>query len=569
MQGKEIANIVEKSVTTEYRRHLKDRTEGEAKATSVLCSCYDLMQKHGIKWTDEQFFDNILEAISVFGVKYLPKTQRHFKQKLKMYADGYPLDRLVYAKNKGNQNASLVNRTGNEELESVVLELAESQQNYSAATISRLLSQYKPPFARCPSMRWVQHYLAKPSTKFLIQERYGKNSYQNRQYKEMVLGQRAENAGDCWMIDGSRVNIVDHRDPEGKSRFLYVIIVYDSMSGAILGRHYCYKETSEAFISAVNIAAKETGYLPYELRYDRFPGHNHKDWLNFEHKLQKMGVKTMITSDADMKAGAERVFGTVQTVVMQQTDLYYGEGIKSRRSSGHRNLDYVAKIRKNVNSYGFDFNAAVEYAERIYDIYNNLPLSSYSRKYKHINLSADELHETSAKTNVIKYAEHQFAYLFGLKRTTSVRNQMLITSINSTEYIYGIDDVEVIEKYTGRKLDNYINLENTEEIHSYTGDQYLGTWSRIERVQLFGPNPQMKSVGIMNKINKETQEHRQKLLVEKKQPKPKKIKESKEEIPDYDEVNILLGGKVPKEIHNQAEEDYLLNMFENSIRERY
>jgi hypothetical protein len=375
------------------------------------------------------------------------------------------------------------------------------------------------------------------------------------------------------MIDGTRVNIVDHHatwtDKEGKRRsgqkFLYIVCVRDVMSGLPLGWEYCYEESAQAIIGAVAMAVRNAGYLPYELIYDRFPGHNTDDWAWIECDLRRRGVIMTVTHKAEGKANMERWFGSLQSVFMSESDLYYGEGVKSSRRYAHRSKEYVSQMRQWAQKNNFDFDAAIRETNNILEKHNNRPYKDYSRKFKNIDKTPQQLHDESDKPNVYPVADHEFCYLFGLKKSVSIRNYMIQTEIESAVYYYGIDDCAVTEQYTGVKLLNCFDHEDLSRVHLYDGMNYLGTFNATTPAQRFGPDKDMRAVGKMKKITADNDSRRLAKLQEiesRKRMAEATFQAVDEENELTSEVGMLQGGRIKKHVYEAAETSYLWEYWE-------
>lgn len=552
-----IVDIVANALYRGFKAFLKGMNEDEAKAAAVVHEAFVYIQNNGISYSKSQFFDELGKEIDIQGLKYLPTSWRNLRDKIKAYADGTPINELVYAKNKGNDNRSLF--TNNDMMLNWLFDLGHSQRNYTASFIYRKLRTtcLQHGIDKIPSQRWVSDFMAKPETQFLIQQRYGDRSRFNNKYRSYTPTAGALYAGDCWDIDGTRVNIIDHRatvlNKEGKrvtsQKFLYIIAVRDVMSGLPLGWEYCYEESADAVMNALAMAVRNTGYLPYEIRYDRFPGHNTQDWMWLENTLRRNGVTMTQTVRPEAKGRIERWWGSLQTVFMAESDLYYGEGVKSSRKYAHRAKEYVIKMRQWAVKNGFDFDDAIRETDKILDNYIRTPYCDWSTKYRLIDKSPMQLHYDCTKPNTKPINGHQWAYLFGLRKEVSIRNYMIQTQIDNATYYYGIDDCDIAEKYTGVKLWNCFDIEDLDKVHLYDGEKYLGTFSRITPAQQYGPNKDMRAVGKMKAIGEKMNKHIASRLAEiAKTEEPETISQ---------ETGILLTGRVAKKEYEASETAFL------------
>jgi len=303
------------------------------------------------------------------------------------------------------------------------------------------------------------------------------------------------------------------------------------------------------------MAVRNAGYLPYEFRYDKFPGHDTAEWLFVETSLRRMGVEMTQTTKAEGKAHIERWWGTLQTVFMSESDLYYGEGIKSSRKYAHRSKEYVVKMRSWASKNGFDFDTACRETNKILEAWSSTPYSDWSTKFKKIDKSPLELHNECSRPYTIDIAHPRFCYLFGIRRDISIRNYMILTQIDNATYYYGIDDCEVVEKYTGVKTINCFDPESFDKVHMFMGENYLGTFDRVTQAQQYGPNKDMRAVGRMKAISEKMKSHRTNKIAQLECSSDTYYEE--EPVLVTSETGILLGHKVAKRDYEAAESKFL------------
>ena len=557
-----ITEIVQTARLYGFKAFLKSMTHDEAVSMAVISEASRYVHNNGISFRKSAFFEALANEIRVQNLKYLPVSWRNLRDKIENYTNGVQETAIVKAKNRGNQNRAILKPNEDNILLTWLLDLGRDDRNYSYAFIWRKLRNLCAQHSiKSPSERWVTGFLAKPETQSIIHKKYGKNSRFNHKYRAYTPTKSALYAGDCWDIDGTRVNIIDHHaritNKEGKRvsarKFLYIVVVRDVMSGLPLGWEYCYEESEQAVNNALAMAVRNTMYLPYEIRYDRFPGHNTERWLWLENALRQKGVIMTQTSKAEGKATTERWFGTLQSVFMAESPLYYGEGIKSSRSHAHRSKEYVQKMHKWAMQNGFNFDDACNETDRIIENYCSTKFSDWSTKYKHIDKTPIELHADCTKPNVSFIEKSAFCYLFGLKKSVAPANFMIKTEIEKATYYYGIDDYDVIEQYTGVKLLNCFDYEDLDTVYLFDGNKLVGSFSRIEPAQQYGKNKDMRAVGKLQKIARGVDERRMRRLAE--------LSEVSAHFADS-EVDILLSGKISKQSYETAETAFLHNDWE-------
>ena len=537
-------------------------------AASVIQEAAKWVKNQNISFNKSKFFIKLATEINIQQLKHLPKTWRNLRDKIKEYAAEKPIETMIVAKNKGNNNRTKF--ANNDIIKDWIITLAESQKNYSGAYIFRNIRRMclQSNINDFPSQRWVSSYMSSSEIQYLTHQRYGANSRFNQRYRAYVPTLSAVFAGDCWQIDGTRVNIIDHKatyTEDGKrktsQKFLYIVAVRDVMSGNVLGWEYCHKENATAVINALSMAVRNTGYMPYELIYDRFPGHNTYEWAFVENQMRMAGTVMTIAHKAEGKAHIERWWGTLQDVFMSNSELYYGEGIKSTRRYAHRSREYVNMMRKWASDNNFGYDDACNETDNIINSYLNTPLSEYSKKFKDIDQSPAQLHEESGKPNTYDISEQQWAFIFGLRKEVSIAHNMITTQIEGATFYYGIDDCDAIARYTGVKLTNCFDFEDLSKVHLFNGDEYIGTFDQITPAQRFGANKDMRAVGKLKKIAADAEKHRQTL-----RDNMRTEHEATEE-PD-NEALLLQSGLVQKYAYEAAESAHLLNDWNEDADEK-
>jgi transposase InsO family protein len=564
--NRDVENIIktarEEGVHKLLSRYKQD--VGTALSAAIIYEAHKYVNNNNISYSKSKFFKELASEIELQQIKYLPKTWRNLRDKIKEYAEGTPLEKIITKKQAGNNNT--VKFANNEIIKTWLINFIESQRNYSASHIFRQIRRMsvQSGIKEYPSVRWIRNFMNDPQTRYITQQRFGVNTRFNAKYRVYTPTKSALFAGDCWQIDGTRVNIIDHKatyiNKAGKKvtgqKFLYIIAVRDVMSGMILGWEYCYEENATATINALAMAVRNTGYLPYEFIYDRFPGHNSQEWKFIENQLRKEGTIMTVTSKAEGKAHIERWWGTLQSVFMMQSDLYYGEGIKSTNRHAHRSKEYVASMRQWASKNGFNYDMACAETDKIINNYFSTKFSEYSEKFKDIDQSPEELHQNSEKPNIYPITDHQWCFLFGLKKGVQIANYMISTQIEGVKHYYGVDDCDVIAKYTGVKLINCFDYEDLSTVHLYNeNEEYVGSFSEIEPAQRFGPDKDMRAVGRVKSIADKVRADQVQKLSEIKE----KALLLEDEPDSASEVDVMQGGMMHKHVYESAESAFLLD----------
>lgn len=448
-------------------------------------------------------FKQLSTLIAPAGADYLPSHYKNLKKLIQKGINGTPTIELVKLKREGNTNALV--HSNDDEVKSWILNMRIKGENFTNAYIIRKIQWLCSISDKAiPSDRWIGEQMETTNMDFLTAlGRYGSKGRYAQDYRGHTPFANALNAGDCWQLDGSRVNLVNFKQKVtitnnetgkehtlNKEQFITVVAVRDVHSGYILGYSYNISENRWSYIEALKMAVKTAGYLPYEIVFDKFPGHNTQEFENFANDLKELGVKIKFTYKATGKAKMERWFGTLQTVFMQDSKYFYGEGIQSKNNYAHRSKEYLKEIRKIANQEGWDFDKAADEATDIITAYNNTKYSHYSRKFKNIDNTPAEVHELSEKPDVIEIEADQYNYLFGYKRTAKIAHLGLIDfEVKGVTFNYRCNNYDVVSKYN-EVLVCYM-LEDMSTIHLYQISNkklklYLGIATEIKDIIPYG-----------------------------------------------------------------------------------
>jgi hypothetical protein len=438
----------------------------------------------------------LAEVVKRNGWAYLPGTWRRLKVRISEAQEAGSSVEAVKLPREGNKNRQPYN---DDQVIGWCLYMRARPENYSNAHIARrILKMCDIAMKPAPSFSWLEHYLGRQRVKFLTAAgRFG-SSKSGQEYRDYLPIQGALYAGDCWQVDGTRINFLPHQSADGKERSLMIIAVRDVHSGDIIGQHFDTKEDRYGYIHAINMAVATTGHLPWELVYDRFPGHNTDEWEMIAARIKREGTKITITSTATGKSHVERCFSTIQDVFMQDFPYYYGQGVQSSREAAHRSPEYLASAKKQARREGWDFDAAWRSAQEVIERYRNTPLCEYSRKNAAVQECPRQLYDGSEKPNVYKADEFTRVEIFGTFRTETIRNNGLIRmQIHKAQYVYRIEDYEVIANY--KQVNVYYDIEDLSKIYVFApGDQVNSTFlcEAIEEQALayYGPGADMAAL---------------------------------------------------------------------------
>lgn len=526
--------LIEPYLNQHYRNYLphygdctKQQQINLAKAAAFIEATIASMSQQNMEHKAEQSaFHRIAEMVARFDIKYVPKHPRNIKGLIEQIQSGIAITERIKLPRAGNKNAAV--HCSDEEIKSWILLMRESGRNFTNSYIIRKLQWMctatdKP----MPSERWIGQQMEEANMKFLSAAgRFGSKGRHGHAQRGYTPFANALYAGDCWQVDGSRFNIIDFKirvtedgKEVNKNVFLYIVAVRDVHSGDILGYSFNLAENRWTYIQALKMAVEEAGYLPYEIVFDRFPGHNTEEAKAFFEDLENRGVRVSFVHTAQGKAKVERWFRTLQEVFMQDSDYYYGEGIQSRNLYAHRSKEYLKEIRSKAKQQGWNYDAACDEAAKIIEAYRSTSLSHYSRKFKTYTQSPAQLHSESEKPNVINLEDHQLVYLFGLRRKAKISNMGLIDfEMQGVMFNYRCEDYDVVSNtdYVTIAYD----LEDMTRIHLYEISdrplkKYLGTANEIDDIIPYGPEA-FKGYGKQAAIIRQLEDFRQQELEYKK-----------------------------------------------------
>ena len=486
----------------------KARQLAEA-AACLDCIC-SWMLREGIGSRKLSFLEEVAAMLLELEVKYLPTHPRRLQEKVRMMLDEKQSATEIIKLPRANNLNAAVYKT-HEILNAAMIELRCHPANFTNSHIARHLMQASQMLGlKAPSEAWFKAEFAKPAMKTLAAttSRFNQGSRQAYKYTSYIPTAGAAHAGDCWHIDGTRVNLAPHTpDPRmsksrgiAKAQFLYIIAVRDVFSGCIVGMHLDYTEDRWAWISALKSAIQNTNHLPYEMVVDRFPGHKSQEWKELATRFEAMGVKLTYATGPTQKAQLERNFGTLQTVFMQSSPFYYGQGIQSKTDYAHRTEAYLKSLKKTYPD--FDFTDAVRETAGIVDRYNSTPLKVYSRKHALVAECPVDLYEETLRPFVTELDARQSMWLLGERRVVTLASHMLKLQVANEEYLFRFENAtyghsqnyhSIINHYSGTKVTVVINPEEPTEAHVYSSesDHLLAICPRFDRIQASGPTAKL------------------------------------------------------------------------------
>lgn len=501
-----------------------------ARAAAIVETIGRYVIETGQDWRDYTPYERAIEWLTPdydqyfpIGHQYLPMEVKNLKERVLMRYVGkkekgqprqqipLPITEVIHLPRSGNQNRDKFGT--DEQLLAWIIQARRDQVNWTDIDVARKIRKVCELTGKTPpSIEWFAKILATPKVKQLTTARYGHEGGRAALYQPYITLQQPMYAGDCWQVDATRINFVEHKAFDGKgTQFLFIVVIRDVYSGEIVGVDFGITENRWTYINAFKMAVQYTGHLPYMLVYDRFPGHVTDEVMKVLQGMEAKGVKLIKTSHAQGKSAIERWFDTLQTVFLSQSRYYYGQGICSTRPFAHRAPQYLTDLRKQANKEGWDFDQSWQEAWRCVDSYRQTSLSYYSRKHAHIDESPMELYQKSEKPHVIPVEIWEQSHLFWLEKTITIQRDQIKMQVDHQEYIYPIYEMDVLYGYSGKEVSVRYDDLNLDHIYVFEKgtDQLITVLGEVKPAPMFGAGVDRSQLAKQKAINKRIAQQKQ------------------------------------------------------------
>lgn len=518
-----------------------------ARAASCITAAYDYYTQSKTPLSDRsalrQLAAYLREHKSILfpkGFSYLKTSERHLHKALKDLKTGKSISQIVSLPRRGNDNSLGADHAY---IKGAVARLITTGKNPTIASVVRSVRYLCTSQGINPPSESTIYNMVSELNAVTALKRFGDTSSHAAAQRFSIPTAMAISPGDCWEMDGTRVQLQPFFNTDGKVEYLYLVAIRDVYSGSFLGWSFALAESGLMYREALKMAVSLTGYLPYELRYDRFPGHKSDETLRLFDAFQAKGCKLTKTSKSTGKAHIERSFGTLQSVFEADLKNWVGQGIMSSRHFARPTAEYLKKVHDQLKKENFSWEEAWRQENRVISLYNATPLSLYSKKYKHVEQSPLELHQDE-KPNVIPVQLFDISELFWDTRKVKIRNYSVTITVNRLTYIYMLTDdrfyhivrehKDLLVKYDASDMSSVMLFD------SLYGN-FIDTAQLYNPIQVYGPSAELGRLA----------EERQK----QKQLKTK-INEDLQHITDHcddDVLNIQIAHMLPKEAAMQAE----------------
>ncbi|WP_294670044.1 DDE-type integrase/transposase/recombinase [uncultured Fluviicola sp.] len=276
------------------------------------------------------------------------------------------------------------------------------------------------------SVGTVKRILSDPYIQNQCKTRRNGKDWERYYFNPFKLREEPKYNGESWQLDGSRLQI-PYLENDNRPAFLQLFVIMDVHSRKIVGYSTGKTENHTLVISAIKMAVKNTGYLPFEMVTDNSSCFKHERFKRLEEYISIYGTNFRRCSPDSPreKAHVERFFSTFQTVICKGKDGYIGEGIKSKREEGRPAKEM---IRQALNSNNLRPKKELEL------LVDEL-IKEYNAKKTNTKRESPDICFLLAKMDrsIVKISESQFALMFWDRvQEYRIRNSMILLSEGSS-----------------------------------------------------------------------------------------------------------------------------------------
>jgi hypothetical protein len=328
--------------------------------------------------------------------------------------------------------------------------------------------------------------------------RYGQKKFNDR-LGGYVMRENAHAAGDLWVVDGTRWQmLVDLGN--GRFSFFDVVVVIDAYSRAIIGMAVGKHEDRWLLMKSLAMAVKMSGYLPHWILFDNSSAVKNAESQQLLSKLE-VSVRHSKVGNARDKV-IERQFGVVQTTVMKLFDNYQGEGILSKRKDAHPSPEHIKAVIEQAKKLGKTIPTeaeAIKQALQIAQIYN---MQANGKGHKPMERLKGKV------SSLVRVAEPwEVPQLFWLEKTEKLSNRLIKFKVKGQERVYRIWDNDVLRKYEGKQVlvryEEYLEEKDTVYLFDLDTGSFIYEAKRDRTVNMVDPTEEDKEYMAKVKANKE------------------------------------------------------------------
>jgi transposase InsO family protein len=314
--------------------------------------------KRGIKKYGVETMDNFWELVASFidwhKIK-VPASSRRLQQKIKEYAQEGAI--CLISRNYGNSNSSKITKPINVETDTRVptvgdlaARLMQDDRKFSVKEVARqvksILDAHNVELGKAKkgiTYQAIWQHVTSNAHLWALQ-REGETAFRkNRELR--INARRLSTPHIQWQMDGTLFSVF-YKNEQGKIDKLYVVIVMDTCSRAIIGWDISYTENTTAVFNALKMAVKRTGYLPSELRSDKGSAFKSGE---VQEMLRQLNITWIPSRPRNPKS---RSIESQQNIWLNNIARYYpaygGANITAQASdASHRSMEAMKNVQLN------------------------------------------------------------------------------------------------------------------------------------------------------------------------------------------------------------------------------
>lgn len=320
----------------------------------------------------------------------------------------------------------------------------------------------------------IKQHLNKPEImRVWYYNRHGKQAGDNY-LQTFAQRRKAPFADAVWDLDGTALQLY-YRDEKGQKLLsnLYVYYVIDEYSTSIVGYSVAFTETSQMVTEALQMAVRNHGYKPYQLRYDNGSANVSGAVKNLMSSMSRVNFPCQPYKGRSKII--ETLQGHIEQRILRKLANFKGGSPTARGLDSKANPDFLKEIKKHLPSQMEvieqlkeavnDWNNRAE--ER--DNYGIMQGETKAQRYTH-------KHEKRVKLN---YFEQISLFMIERPGLHTYRNQGIRIQIDRNLYNYivpdedGIGDFIFQQTNLGKKFTLRVNPENTSLALLYDKDKLV------------------------------------------------------------------------------------------------
>jgi hypothetical protein len=418
-------------------------------------SSVDLLREAVVKEVEREKEENLVAAIPTGNARVMQRKVKIFER--------FGVECLIDGR-EGNQNRRLITP------EISAFLISEYGKPSPKISIIDLAERYNSEIA--PRSGWT---LLKPSTirGHLYQSENFPVWYQSRHGKvaamtnimPQAVRRAVSRSNALWSHDGTPVQLY-YRDEKGNVRSgLYLYVVTDAHSYAIIGHHLGETENYKAVIGAISNAIENHGYVPNQLQYDNGSSNicdvvqafqDNMSLVHFPCEPRKARAKYV-----------ESILGMFQTLVLRQETNFKGANITAKSLDNRANPEHLKAIKEQLPTKD---QLEMQVLELI-DTYNNLATGrdEYGRRVGESPIERYRNALTGSRT--LNYFEKLSLFVVSVAKPYKYGVRGIERKVDGQKYFYIVPDDEnnttdftFQRKHFGESFTIKINLENPDFI---------------------------------------------------------------------------------------------------------